>query len=231
MKVMWFNPEGSVELKEKIIKKYIARIEIDVDKIFIDYWMGKGFYQRESRILGLPPVGQVLKKGRKFKNSWFEYFTKWWESEGYQQLNFLQSQLTDTITLPIKEVILTESFLREKYLNEGLSSAEIAAISFSSRETVTRKLKELQIPLKKVTRRETGSQAFGYRKYGGRSVEVKSDQAVIKLINLYRQQGYSYQRVADLLNDQNVKTKLRQGFWYSKVVRQIFIRSTIPLAQ
>jgi len=78
-----------------------------------------------------------------------------------------------------------------------------------------------------VTRRETGGQVFGYRKFGGRSVEVKTEQAVIGIIKKYREQGYSYQRVADLLNDQGVKTKMRQGFWYSKVVRQIFLRSQV----
>ncbi len=67
MKVMWFNPESNAELKEKIIKKFIARIEIDVDKIFIDYWMGKGFYQRESRSLDLPPVGQVFERTENLK--------------------------------------------------------------------------------------------------------------------------------------------------------------------
>ncbi len=67
MKVMWFNPESNAELKERIIKKFIARIEIDVDKIFIDYWMGKGFYQRESRSLDLPPVGQVLERAENLK--------------------------------------------------------------------------------------------------------------------------------------------------------------------
>jgi site-specific DNA recombinase len=67
MKVMWFNPESNAELKEKIIKKFIARIEVDVDKIFIDYWMGKGFYQRESRSLDLPPLGQVLERAETLK--------------------------------------------------------------------------------------------------------------------------------------------------------------------
>ena len=67
MKGLWFDPESNAELKEKIIKKFIARIEIDVDKIFIDYWMGKGFYQRESRSLDLPPVGQVLKSAENLK--------------------------------------------------------------------------------------------------------------------------------------------------------------------
>jgi site-specific DNA recombinase len=67
MKVLWFNPESNAELKEKIIKKFIARIEIDVDKIFIDYWMGKGFYQREGRELGLSGGGQVLERSQNLK--------------------------------------------------------------------------------------------------------------------------------------------------------------------
>jgi site-specific DNA recombinase len=67
MKVLWFNPESNAELKEKIIKKFIARIEIDVDKIFIDYWMGKGFYQREGRELGFSVAGQVLERSQNLK--------------------------------------------------------------------------------------------------------------------------------------------------------------------
>lgn len=67
MKVLWFNPESNAESKEKIIKKFIARIEIDVDTIFIDYWMGKGFYQREGRELGLSGGGQVLERSQNLK--------------------------------------------------------------------------------------------------------------------------------------------------------------------
>jgi DNA invertase Pin-like site-specific DNA recombinase len=67
MKVMWFNPESNSDLKEKIVKKFIARIEIDVDSITVDFWMGKGFFQRESRSLDLPPVGQVLERAENLK--------------------------------------------------------------------------------------------------------------------------------------------------------------------
>jgi hypothetical protein len=72
---------------------------------------------------------------------------------------------------------------------------------------------------------ESVSRVFGFRKYGGRSVKVKNEQAAIVMIKRYRQQGYSYQRVADLLNDQGVKTKLKHGVWYSKVIRQISLRN------
>lgn len=56
---------------------------------------------------------------------------------------------------------MTESFLKQKYIEEDLSPAEIASIAFSSRGTITRKLKFYKIPLKKVTRLE---KEFGTQK-------------------------------------------------------------------
>lgn len=134
-------------------------------------------------------------------------------------------QVIDTIQLPAPKPTLTESFLKEKYLKEGLSSKEIAKLAFSSRATVTNYLNKYGIPLKKVTRRTNGGHRFGFRKYGGRSILMKKEQEVMALIKSYRKDGYSYQRIADLLNDQKIETKMKKGFWYSKVVRQISLRS------
>lgn len=95
--------------------------------------------------------------------------------------------------------------------------------------TVTKKLKLYDIPLKKVTRRETGSMVYGYRKRHGKSVEVKTEQAVIEIINGYRETGYSYQRIADFLNQKKINTKKDSKIWYSKVVRQIYKRGLPPV--
>lgn len=65
MRDFWFNPESNADVKEKIIKKFIARIEVDVDKVFIDYWIGKGFFQREKKILDLTAERQVLERREK----------------------------------------------------------------------------------------------------------------------------------------------------------------------
>lgn len=134
-------------------------------------------------------------------------------------------QVIDTIQLPAPKPTLTESFLKEKYLKEGLSSKEIASLAFSSRATVTNYLNKYGIPLKKVTRRNNGGTVFGFRKYGGKSITLKKEQDIMELIKLYRSKGYSYQKVADLLNEQQIGTKTKKGFWYSKVVRQIYLRS------
>jgi hypothetical protein len=66
---------------------------------------------------------------------------------------------------------------------------------------------------------------FGCRQYGGRSIVVKKEAEAIELIKSYRTSGYSYQKIADILNGQKIQTKARKGIWYSKVVRQIFLRS------
>jgi hypothetical protein len=107
---------------------------------------------------------------------------------------------------------------------EVLSSKEIAALTFSSKAAVTRWLNKYGIPPKTVTRRETGGQVYGYRKYLGMCIPVKKEQKVIELIKNCRRKKMSYNKIAELLNQKGIKTKLRQGQWYAKVVSQIFQR-------
>ena len=66
---------------------------------------------------------------------------------------------------------------------------------------------------------------YGFRQYSGKSIELKKEQVVIGLINDYRKSGYSYQKIADLHNQEKIRTKNVRGIWYSKVIRQIFKRS------
>lgn len=134
-------------------------------------------------------------------------------------------QLVDTITLSSKNPIPDKIFLNDKYVKEGLSSKEIAVMTFSLRPTITKLLKKHNIPLKTVTRKINGGHVYGFRKYGGKSIELKKEQEVIELIKSYRASGYSYQKIGDILNEEGIHTKERRGYWYSKVVRQIFLRS------
>lgn len=136
-----------------------------------------------------------------------------------------KAYVIDTIKLTIKKDVLSESFLYEKYVTEGLSSSEIARMSFSSRATVTKHLKLYGIPLKSFTRRQTGKIVFGFRQHGGRAIESKTELEAIRLIRLHREGGKSYSKIADVLNESKVLTKKRKGNWYPKVVRQIYIRS------
>jgi hypothetical protein len=51
--------------KEKIVRKIIARIEIDTDKVFVEYWVGKGHFRREINSL---PSSQVPETPNFLKN-------------------------------------------------------------------------------------------------------------------------------------------------------------------
>lgn len=136
-----------------------------------------------------------------------------------------KTYLIDTIKLSIKKDVLTKSFLNEKYVTEGLSSSEIARLTFSSRATVTKHLKLHGIPLNTSTRRHTGKMVFGFRQHGGKAIQSKSEIEVIKLIRHHRESGTSYAKIADILNASKVLTKRRKGCWYPKVVRQVHLRS------
>lgn len=138
---------------------------------------------------------------------------------------FPKIQVIDKITREPKNPPVDEFFLKQKYLGEGLSSAEIAKLTFSSRPTITKLLKRHGIPLKIYTRRNDGAHVYGHRKYGGKTIELKKEQEVIELIKTYRESGYSYQKIADILNQEKIETKLKKGFWYSKVVRSLALRT------
>lgn len=149
---------------------------------------------------------------------------------GQQMLNavyFPPAHLTDVIVLPPKKHMPEKSFLHQKYVVEGLSSKEIAAQISFSRATVTKYLNDYGIPLKKITRRKTGKMVYGYRQYGGRAVVLKKELKVIELIKSHKESGYSYQKIADILNNLKAPTKGGKGFWYSKVVRQVYLRSQV----
>ncbi len=58
-------------------------------------------------------------------------------------------QVIDSITTTLPKPPLEEIFLKKKYIQDGLSSKEIAKLTFSSRSTVTNQLNKFGIPLKK----------------------------------------------------------------------------------
>jgi hypothetical protein len=146
--------------------------------------------------------------------------------DSYYENFLLKAQVVDTINFQSLKIELSEIFLKEKYIEEGLSSKEIASLTFSSRPTITKKLKQFNIPLKRYTRRINGPHVYGFRKYNGKSIELKKEQEVIEMLNFYRMNGYSYQRIADIFNQQNINTKTKKGFWYSKTIRAVFLRHT-----
>lgn len=73
--------------------------------------------------------------------------------------------------------------------------------------------------------RDTGSNqrrkrglAFGAKVQARKVVKHKKERQAIERMVSLRDQGYSYQKIADILNTMNVPTKTRKGKWSRKQV-------------
>ena len=49
MALLWLDPQTNSELKERIIKKLISRIEIDNDSADVHFFVGKSYFRRELK--------------------------------------------------------------------------------------------------------------------------------------------------------------------------------------
>lgn len=110
--------------------------------------------------------------------------------------------------------------MRKLYLDKDLSSYEIQRKTGWSRTSISDALRELGI--QKETRKSP-SLCFGEKFVGNKRFLHKGEQKVIsKMIDL-REQGYSFKKISEYLNDNNIPTKLG-GSWYPSTVKDIIKR-------
>ena len=79
------------------------------------------------------------------------------------------------------------------------------------------------IQLRAADRKITGSQVFGFKMKNRRAIANNREQEVIKQIGALREKGFSYEKIAEVLNSMDVATK-KKTRWYPKTVRQICLR-------
>lgn len=118
-------------------------------------------------------------------------------------------------------------FLQQKYLEEGLSCEEIATQIFSARTTVLKYLKIHGIPV-----RETGTNqkrvrglAHGQKIKERSLAEHKREQEAIFKMRELRKKGFSFWKIADVLNTMKVPTKTRRGRWHAKTVQALLLKN------
>ena len=142
-------------------------------------------------------------------------------------------QLSSYFFPPLQPVINTEfiyipkfrdkSFLLQKYVEEGLSISEIASICFSTRCAVRNGLTKHGITIK--SQKELGKNKsqlrFGeaYRKR--QVVDHKRELEAIEKMKQLREQGFSYWKIADVLNTMKIPTKTRRGQWHARSVQKV----------
>ncbi len=146
-----------------------------------------------------------------------------------KQVNiFHKPEVIDKFKFSRNKIILDSDFLNLKYVKEGLTSSEIARLTFSSRTTVNKKLKEFGIRQKgnDESRRRTGGYVYGFKNVKGKSVLFKKENNVIVKIIKMRRENYSYQKIALWLNSNFIENKSGKYNWSSKMVRDIYLRES-----
>lgn len=119
-----------------------------------------------------------------------------------------------------------KSFLHQKYVVEGLSCEEIASQIFSARTTVLKYLKIHGIPVREIgsNQKRVRGLAYGHKIKERSLAEHKREQKAILKMRELREKGFSYWKIADVLNAMKVPTKTRKGKWHSRSVHAILIK-------
>ena len=112
-------------------------------------------------------------------------------------------------------------FLHQKYIIEGLSISQITARIFSSTSTVHKYLRRFNIPL-----RQTDAKTKTRLRYGEAisKAQVVADRLEVKTIHkmkALREEGFSFWKIADILNAMNIPTKTRRGRWHARSVQKV----------
>jgi hypothetical protein len=117
-----------------------------------------------------------------------------------------------------------ESFLRQKYLSEGLSTKQIAGLIFSARSTVVSALERYGIPLRDADQSpwyRRGQLGFGKRVVNGRVMVNQREVDTIEHMRDLHGKGFSYWKIAEILNAMGVPTKSRRAKWQAATVMKI----------
>ena len=118
----------------------------------------------------------------------------------------------------------SESFLRRKYVEDGLSTRQIADKIFSSRSAVAAHLKKFGIPLRSeddAHKSKKGQLGYGEKRRAGQGLVHQREAAAIEKMKALREQGYSYWKIADILTTMKVPTKTRRAKWAAATVMKI----------
>ncbi len=118
----------------------------------------------------------------------------------------------------------SEFFLRQKYLVEMLSTRQIAEQVFSARSTVVKHLRSYGIPMRpedEAHALNNGQCAFGEKIVAGKVVPHKGELEILRRMEVLRQHGLSYWKIAADLNSRCVLTKNRKSRWHATTVMKM----------
>ena len=156
--------------------------------------------------------------------SWPDFGKEWLPETTQGRSEFPHQEVTEIIDFPVVPKHRDEIFLRQKYLVEGLSTRQISDLIFSARSTVVEALKGFGIPLRDVDRTpwyRRGQVGYGTRVVNGRVTVNQREVDTIEHMAELRDKGFSYWKIAEILNAMGVPTKSRRAQWQAATVMKI----------
>jgi hypothetical protein len=113
-------------------------------------------------------------------------------------------------------------FLEAEYVINQKSAKAIAKEYGCSHSTILKYLKEFGIPVRASSPRyKQGQVSFGMEIVDGELRMQETEEAIIAKIQLLREQGFSYHRIASVLNTLGVQTKQKTSLWHATTVLKI----------
>ena len=129
-------------------------------------------------------------------------------------------EIIDSIEFNYIPLYKDRDFLHRKYTVERLSCADIATQIVSSRTVVLKHLRAFGIPVREIGQNVHRRRGIAY----GRQIKEGEERAnrreleAIERMHSLRERGFSYWKIADILNSMKVPTKTHKGRWYARTV-------------
>lgn len=114
-------------------------------------------------------------------------------------------------------------FLKDCYINQGLSTTQISKICGSARTTVAQRLIEAGVVLRAQSDypHRQGQIPYGMRVSSGKLVPHKREQEVLGQLEHLRENGYSYWKIAEVMNDMAIPTKNQNSKWHPTTIMKL----------
>lgn len=105
----------------------------------------------------------------------------------------------------------------------------LGAVAEFERDLISERTKEGLAQLKAEGKRGGGRIPYGYSLRGGDVVINPREQSVIELVLDKRDEGLTYEEVADWLNKEGVQTPCKATRWHKEHVRRLVLRGAEPV--
>ena len=240
------------ELKIKIIQKLIHKIEVFEDSIKVHYFIGQSHIEPFTK--GGPgdhspgPSGSLLKPKAHVSPGFFSspgVSAGFFNYSGSNKLtnggaggsryndNLPPHQVMGSFNYCVVPPYRNHDFLRQKYVEEGLSIKQISALTSSSKDAIRNGLLRAGIKLRDHGKPHgrPSQLKYGKRLLRGQEADHKVEQRVIDVIRDLRNQKMTLRKIGQALTQLGIPTKCRGKCWHPEMVRRVLGMAADPEKQ